>query len=186
MSEQIDMVCCGINRLKYDGSFSEYVNVYDEELVKQDIEKAADADVIIVAMHWGSEYTHTPTAEETEIAEYLSSLGVDLIIGTHPHVIQPIAYVGDTLVIYSLGNFISAQHPLGLEKIIGLFVGVDIVVKDGKVTFENLNYELLYTYCEPGYQNFSVIPFSQLTDDKLANHEAINQQYLEIVKREGL
>ena len=137
-------------------------------------------------MHWGSEYTHTPTAEETEIAEYLSSLGVDLIIGSHPHVIQPIAYVGDTLVIYSLGNFISAQHPLGLEKIIGLLVGVDIVVDGDKVTFENLNYELLYTYCEPGYQNFSIMPFDVLDDTILANHEAIEQEYLAIVKSEGL
>lgn len=166
-----------------------YVNVYDKQMVKEDVEKARNkgAEVVIVAMHWGEEYTHTPVAEEYEIAEYLSNLGVNLVIGAHPHVIQPIAYVGDTLVIYSLGNFISAQHPLGLEKIIGLLVGVDIVVdKDGKVTFDNLDYQLLYTYCATGYHNFKVIPFSELNDSILPNYQAINEEYLAIVKREGL
>lgn len=166
-----------------------YVNVYDEETVKEDVEKARSkgAEVIIVAMHWGEEYTHTPVAEEYNVANYLSSLGVNLVIGAHPHVIQPIAYVGDTLVIYSLGNFISAQHPLGLEKIIGLLVGVEIVVdKDGKVKFDNLDYQLLYTYCEPGYHNFKVLPFSELNDTILPNYQSINEQYLAIVKREGL
>lgn len=165
-----------------------YLNIYSEELVKRDVDEARrkGAEVVIVAMHWGEEYTNEPVYEERQIAEYLSSIGVNLIIGAHPHVIQPIAYVGDTLVIYSLGNFISAQHPLGINMIIGLFVGVDIVVDDGKVSFENLNYELLYTYCTPGYRNFSVIPFSKLDDDHLPNHDAINEEWLAIVKSEGL
>ncbi len=79
--------------------------------VKEDIEKVRDkVDVLIVAMHWGVEYTHTPTEYEKDMAEYLASLDVDLIIGTHPHVIQPVTWIDDTLVIYSLGNFISAQY----------------------------------------------------------------------------
>lgn len=163
------------------------VNVYSEELVKKDIEqaKANGAEVIIVAMHWGNEYTHVPTQNQKDVAEYLSSLGVNLIIGAHPHVIQPIAYVNDTLVIYSLGNFISVQHPLGIDKIIGLLVGLDIVVEpDSTVHFENINKELLYTYCTSSYKNFKVIPFSELTDSELKNHEKINQQYREILDRE--
>ena len=69
---------------------------------------------------------------------------------------------------------------------IGLLVGVDIVVDNGKVSFDNLDYELLYTYCTSGYRNFSVIPFSKLDDAHLPNHEAINEEYLAIVKSEGL
>ncbi len=169
-------------------SGKEYLlNVYDEKQVKSDIEavKAKGAEVIIVSMHWGDEYTHVPTAEEKEIALYLSSLGVNLIIGSHPHVIQPIAYVGDTLVIYSLGNFISAQKVLGLEKIIGLLVGVEIVVEpDSTVHFENLSSELLYTYYNSKNRDFKVIPFSELTDDILKNHSEIEEEYLEILDRE--
>ena len=168
-----------------------YVNVYSEARVKEDVEKARQkgAEVVIVAMHWGEEYTHKPVAQEYNIANYLSELGVDLVIGTHPHVIQPIAYVGDTLVIYSLGNFLSAQHELGQEKIIGLTVGVDIVVdKDGKVKFENLKPELNYTYCTwpNGYHNFSVYQFSQLNDSILPNYKSIEEQYMQIVHSEGV
>lgn len=163
------------------------VNVYSAETVKRDIELAREngAEVIMVAMHWGNEYTHTPNDKQKEVAEYLAKLDVNLIIGTHPHVIQPIDYVDDTLVIYSLGNFISAQHPLGINKIIGLLVGVEIVVdKDGNVSFENLNYELLYTYCTSGYKNFKVIPFSNLTDKILKNYKKIEQEYKKIVETE--
>lgn len=161
------------------------VNVYSDEQAKIDVESVKDkVDVIIVAMHWGEEYTHTPTYSQKREAEYLSSLGVNLIIGAHPHVIMPVDYVGDTLVIYSLGNFISGQSPLGIDKIIGLMVGMDIVVKDGKVTFENLDYKLLYTYCTSNYKNYKVIPFDNLTDDILPNHESIEQEYMSIVTRE--
>lgn len=168
-----------------------YVNVYSNERVKEDVEKAREkgAEVVIVAMHWGAEYTHKPVEEEYTIANYLSELGVDLVIGTHPHVIQPIAYVGKTLVIYSLGNFLSAQHELGQEKIIGLTVGVDIIVdKDGKVKFENLKPELNYTYCTypNGYHNFSVYQFSQLNDSILPNYKSIEEEYMQIVHSEGV
>lgn len=163
------------------------VNVYDEDQVALDVAKAKEngAEVVIVAMHWGNEYTHEPTKQQKEIANYLSGLGVNLIIGAHPHVIQPIAYVNDTLVIYSLGNFISAQKVLGLEKIIGLLVGVEIAVDDNSnVTFENLNYELLYTYYGSNLKNFKIYPFSKLTNSILKNHDKIEQEYLKIVESE--
>lgn len=163
------------------------VNVYEKEQVKKDIEtvKEKGAEVIMVAMHWGNEYTHVPTDEQKEVAKYLSSLGVNLIIGSHPHVIQPIGYVDDMLVIYSLGNFISAQKVLGLEKIIGLLVGLDIVIgEDGKVRFENMDTQLHYTYYDSSNRNFKVYPFSELTDKILKNHEAIEKEYMEIVSRE--
>ncbi len=160
------------------------LNVYDKEKVKEDITKAKEkgAEVIIVAMHWGSEYTHIPTSSEKEIAQYLSELGVNLIIGCHPHVVQPMEYVGDTLVIYSLGNLVSAQHPLGLDKIIGLLVGLDIVVEpDSTVHFENIQKQLLYTYCTSNYKNFKIYPFKDLTNDILKNYKEIEKEYLEIV-----
>lgn len=167
------------------------VNVYDEELVKKDIESIRDkVDVLIVAMHWGSEYTHTPTYEETSIAAYLSKLDVDLIIGNHPHVIQPITYVGDTLVIYSLGNFLSGQ--IGEAKNIGLLASVDVVKtvdNDGvKISFENLGTELIYTkynmyeandtyYCS----NYKLYPFSTLDNSILNNYIEIGNKYNAIV-----
>ena len=176
----------GTNGISVPSGKEYLVNIYSDEQAKIDIDKVRDkVDVVIVAMHWGEEYTHVPTREQKREAKYLSSIGVDLIIGAHPHVIMPVDYVNDTLVIYSLGNFISGQSPLGIDKIIGLMVGMDIVVGvDGKVTFENLDYKLLYTYCTSSYKNYKVIPFENLTDDILNNHEKIEKEYMDIVTRE--
>ena len=101
------------------------VNIYTKEMLKRDIEAIrAEVDLLIVSIHWGVEYTHTPTKEQREIAKFLASLGVDIVIGNHPHAIQPIERIGNTLVFYALGNFISAQ--VGLQRRIGLIASVQI------------------------------------------------------------
>ncbi len=114
----------------------EYLNnVYSEELAKNDIERVKDeVDIIIVAMHWGTEYSKGISDSQVEIANYLSSLGVDIIIGSHPHVVEPIEFIGKTMVIYSLGNFISDQ--VGVERLTGLMVSVNIhkTVEKGNTT----------------------------------------------------
>ena len=164
------------------------INMYSDERAANDINNVKDkVDVIIVAMHWGTEYTKDPTYEETRIAEYLSGLGVNLIIGAHPHVVQPVRYVGDTLVIYSLGNFISNQLSIASSYAydtnpgIGLMVGMDIIVdEDGKVTFDNIYKELILAYAEHS-TNFKVIPFSNLTDDLFYNYKSIEETYMNIV-----
>ena len=167
-------------------SESYYWDLYDKEKVKNDIEKIKDkVDVIIVSMHWGTEYTHVPTEEEREIAKYLASLGVDIIIGHHPHVIQPIEYVDDTLVIYSLGNFISAQD--GTAKRVGMMASLDInkTVTDGKttsVTIDNVKGDLIWTYYR-GYKNFKVIPFNKLNNNLLNGYQNIYNQYKPIINK---
>ena len=139
------------------------LNMYSAQRAKEDIDKIKDTvDVIIVSMHWGVENDNTPNESQKQIAEYLSSLGVNIIIGAHPHVVQPIEYIDNTLVIYSLGNFISNQLVIDVNHGIGLMYGVDIVVvEDGKVSFENEYKELILSYSESS-TNFKVIPFSPL------------------------
>ena len=157
------------------------VNVYSDCLVKDDINKIKDkVDVVIVAMHWGDEYTNTPTNSEVAIAQYLSELGVDLVIGTHPHVFQPIEYVGETLVIYSLGNFISNQLVLGLNPAIGLMVGVDITVDGDETKVSIKEKELLYSYSDNSTK-FKVIPFSKMSDDILSDYKSVEEKYMSIV-----
>lgn len=161
------------------------LNVYSEKQAKEDIDKIKDkVDVIIVSMHWGDEYVFEPTESEKEIANYLSSLGVNLIIGSHPHVVQPVGYVNDTLVIYSLGNFLSGQRPMGIDKTIGLMVGMDIVVNDSKVTFENVNKSLIYTYSTTSDTKYKLYAFSQLDDSILPNYKSLEEKYMNIVNSE--
>ena len=125
-----------------------------------------------------------PTNSQKEIALYLSKLGVNLIIGSHPHVIQPVGYVNDTLVIYSLGNFLSGQRSMGIDKTIGLMIGMDIVVKNNKVTFENINKSLLYTYSTTYDTNYKVYPFKDLDNSILNDYESLEKEYMNIVDKE--
>jgi len=162
-----------------------YLNLYDPEQVKKDIEQYRDkVDVLMVAMHWGEEYTHSPVYEEREIANYLASLGVDIVIGSHPHVVQPIEYIGDTLVIYSLGNFISAQR--GVEKLTGLMVSLNINkdLNTNEITLSDIEAELLYTYSDnnKGYRgNFKVYPYTKLNDNLLPDYKTYYNKYMNIV-----
>ena len=157
------------------------VNVYDAEQVKEDIESVRDkVDVLIVAMHWGVEYATTPNASQEEIAQYLADLGVDIIIGTHPHVLQPITWIDDTLVIYSLGNFISNQYGTDdYNKLVGFMATWDItktVTPEGEVdiTIDNLGGELIFTkyngnpITTANHDGHQVIPFSKMTDEVLS------------------
>ena len=157
------------------------VNVYDEDLIKEEITRYRDqVDLLMVAMHWGTEYMTYPTNEQKEISEYLASLGVDLIIGTHPHVIEPIEYNDDTLVIYSLGNFISSQ--IGVERLTGLMLSLNIKKEEyhGKTTisFEDIEGTLIYTDRNNGY---IVYPYDMLTDNILNNYETYYEKYKKVV-----
>ena len=161
------------------------LNMYSADKAKNDIESLKDqVDVIIVSMHWGVENINTPTESQKQIAEYLSSLGVNLVIGHHPHVVQPVEYINNTLVIYSLGNFISNQLSLRLNNGIGLMYGVDIVVDDTGIRFENEYKELVLAYAEKS-TNFKVIPFSKLNNELLNNYKSVEEQYMKIVNSES-
>lgn len=164
----------------------EYLNnVYSDELAKADIERVRDkVDVVMVAMHWGTEYSLGVSAEQEKIAHYLSELGVDIIIGAHPHVVEPVEYIGKTLVIYSLGNYISAQDTT--EKLTGLMMSVDIKKTVDKgvttVSVENPKAELLYTkFNLRGKFNFKVYPYSQLNNTILPNYRSYYEKYKAVV-----
>ena len=158
-----------------------------KETVKEDVERVRDkVDVLIVAMHWGVEYTHTPTKYQKDAAEFLASLGVDIVIGTHPHVVQPVEWIDDTIVFYSLGNFISAQEQSdNYNKMVGLMSSLDITktVKgdDVDIKIDNINNELIYTR-HIGYRQFKVIPFSEMNSTYLSNYKEIYNKYSEVVK----
>jgi len=92
------------------------VNMLDKKKMEGDIKKAEElADFTIVFPHWGVEYSYEPSKSQKELVDFFYDLGVDLVIGTHPHVLQPVEWVEKRddhrmLVYYSLGNFISYQR----------------------------------------------------------------------------
>lgn len=93
------------------------VRMLDEDLIADDVSRArkeGKADVVIACPHWGTEYQETPDESQRRWAQVMADAGVDVIIGTHPHVIEPVETVkgsggNRTLVFWSLGNFVSTQ-----------------------------------------------------------------------------
>lgn len=173
---------CTGNNPDNDTKYQEY-----KKIVKEDILRVRDkVDLLIVAMHFGIEYTHVPTKYQIDMAEFLSSLGVDIIIGTHPHVIMPITYINDTLVIYSLGNFLSAQDTNNdYNTTVGLLSSIKItknIDKDNNssIKLSDLNNELIYTTNKDGYK---IIPFSNPDiKDYLNDYERVYNKYANIVR----
>ena len=173
---------CTGNNPDNDTKYQEY-----KKVVKKDILRVRDkVDLLIVAMHFGVEYTHVPTNYQIDMAEFLSSLGVDIIIGTHPHVIMPITYINDTLVIYSLGNFLSAQDTNNdYNTTVGLLSSIKItknIDKDNNssIKLSDLNNELIYTTNKDGYK---IIPFSNPDiKDYLNDYERVYNKYANIVR----
>lgn len=168
-------------------SGKEYLNnIYSDVKAANDIAKVRDlVDVVIVAMHWGTEYSLGISSSQEYIANYLAGLGVDLIIGSHPHVVEPVEYInnGKTFVIYSLGNFISAQ--VGIDRLTGLMMEVTIKkVVDGDekiaVSIESPKAELTYTYAN-SFTKFRVYPYSKLNNALLSNYMGYYEHYKDVV-----
>ena len=99
-------------------SFSDpvYVNLVDSVLIKKDVinAKNKDLDKLIVFVHWGYEYKDFPNSYQKKYNRFFQGLGVDVVIGSHPHVIQPMVYSKENnhefLTVFSLGNFVSNQR----------------------------------------------------------------------------
>lgn len=91
-----------------------WVRAMDPEEAARAVRAArAQADAVVVSVHWGAEYLHTPLARQRAVAKALAEAGADLVLGHHPHVLQPVEVLESgghrTVVAYSLGNFISNQ-----------------------------------------------------------------------------
>lgn len=157
------------------------VRAADESLLQQRIIKAKEvADVVIVSAHWGNEYTHEPTDAQRELAEKLAMWGADVIIGTHPHVIQPVEYITNsdgrkTLVAYSLGNFISAQNRG--PRMLGGMLKFEVVKNNttGEVVLENVKFSGVVTHYGYGYSNIRVYPLEAYTEELASKHGVLSK-----------
>jgi poly-gamma-glutamate synthesis protein (capsule biosynthesis protein) len=126
------------------------VNVIDTALVKKDIQNArkAGAEVVLVHYHWGSEYIREPNTRQKTIAEQTIALGADLIIGGHPHYVQPVdfyktkgnAALDSGVIAYSMGNFFSNQRKRFRDAGLILTINLEKNPKTGKIKVEEVEY----------------------------------------------
>lgn len=107
------------------------VNRIDTVMMARDLAAVdrAETDCVVVCMHWGTEYERRPNREQRMLAGFLRRHGADLIVGSHPHVIQPYECDSTHAVLYSLGNFVSNQRRRYCDG--GLLAGVEITKRIG-------------------------------------------------------
>lgn len=156
------------------------VNVIDEERMKEDINKAKNvSDKVIISIHWGNEYNREPSQAQMELADKMFEWGADVILGSHPHVIQRSEMIKkngeDKFIIYSMGNFISNQRretlPSTMNNIYtedGVIVNIDFKknLDTDEVVIDAINYipTWVYKYSEGGKYEYRILPVSDYAE----------------------
>ncbi len=132
----------GTNGIEAPNSYN--VRYLDDDQIQSDVAKAKEmSDVVIVSAHWGDENTFEPNDLQTHYAQLFADCGVDVVIGTHPHTIQPVEWItgnsgNKMLCVYSLGNFIGGM--LTTDNAIGGEIKFDFVKKEDAISIENVQW----------------------------------------------
>lgn len=167
----------GTNGIPIPESSPWCVNMMDKEKITADVNAAKqNADVIIVFPHWGTENSTSVSDYQREYVQLFSDLGVDIVIGTHPHVLQPVEWVENEttgkkmLVYYSLGNFIS--HQTSLNQLCGGMAEIKIEKKNGEISITSAKLvPVVCWYKSSGDKyEFSVYKLSDYTDSIADSH----------------
>lgn len=171
----------GTNQYKtaYPQGYEYIISYLDEEQVIRDIEKLrAQVDVIVLSLHWGTEYSTVANAQQKQLATRFTHAGADIIFGHHPHVLQSFEWVNGKPVYYSLGNFYSAQPWAGTN------VGGIAKVEVSKTTRENkstITFPQAYFYpttvVQTTNKQFIVQPLAQV-GDRQGWHTSMVEQHL--------
>ena len=158
---------------------------YEDEMLDQVRRAKEKADVVIMAIHWGTEYADYPNDEQIALAQQLSDAGCDIIVGNHPHMIQPVQWINGhkTICFYAMGNLISAQFD---DSLVGMMGAVTINKKtvDGvsEITLSDAKADLHWTYGEVNnWHDIVVYPFSQLDDSICPNYQALYDRMSKII-----
>ncbi len=159
------------------------INLINDEKIKSDLKKAKELkpDLIVASMHWGIEYAQAPNAEQERLADLLFENGVDLILGSHPHVLEKMEKREITLedgtkkdgfIIYSLGNFISGQRKEFTKQSIILNLELSKNGKEGKIAIDNISYIPIYMYKGQKYKVLDIEKQIEKYDEGKGNIDA--------------
>lgn len=151
------------------------VNRLEESKVINDVKEARETcDILIVSMHWGTENSHSVNATQEHYATLLNELGADVIIGTHPHVIQKVEVLNsgnhETLVMYSLGNFLSAQDQVKQMLELMMLWEIEYNPYTKEKHFSKVIAMPLINHFDTGFHNFKVYPLKDYTPELAKKH----------------
>ena len=155
--------------------------------------RGAGADIVAVYMHWGFEYNFTPADDQRKLAVQLANAGADLILGSHPHVVQPLEWITATegdragrraVVAYSMGNFISNQYhwpPYIPTRAVqyGLLVQVEISknLDSGETIIKDADYELTWVHRDWRHR---ILPVAEVLERGPQQYNLTEAQFQEL------
>ena len=179
------------NGIKLSSKSSTVIPYFSASLLERQIPKAKKmADIVIVSAHWGSEDSYTANSTQRTYAQKMIDLGVDVIVGMHPHCLQEMGWRTNkqghkTLLVYSLGNFISGMY--NADNMLGGMLDFDIV-KDGK-TGETYVKNVLFTpvvthytaksglnSSDTGHRNYKLYVLDDYTESLAKKHQVVNRE----------
>lgn len=175
----------GTNGLPLPSDMPYAVALLEEEKVVSDLKKAEQlADFTVVCPHWGTEYQHKQSKEQEKWANLFLKYGVDLVIGTHPHYIQPVEMLTgengeEMLVYYSLGNFINSTNESGrgtADRMIGGMAKVTVAkTENGNAYIKTYGVEPLVTQLLYGKQEITTYKLSDYTEELASENRIIDK-----------
>ena len=139
----------GFNGIPYPGGDEWRSNLIDEDAVLAEAAEARDAgaDVVVLSVHWGTEYVHEPNEQQLDLApELIAAADIDLVLGHHAHVVQPIEAFDGQWVVYGLGNLMHAQNRPDDPRHEGLLVRFTLTEDVGTGAFSTTVAEYLPLY----------------------------------------
>lgn len=176
----------GTNGISLPADMPYGVDLLKEDKVISDLKQAEElADFTVVCPHWGTEYEHGITDEQKYWTRIFAENGADLVIGTHPHVIEPVEWYGEKndgkemLVYYSLGNFVNWTSDSGAgisDRMVGGLAEVTLTRgEDGTVKIGGYGVEPVVAHVESGYQGVTAYPLHEYTEELAAKNEIRSQ-----------
>lgn len=171
------------------------VNLIDKSLILKQINlaKQENVDIICTSMHWGDEYKQKQNKTQEELADYLFKNGVDIIIGNHAHVVEPMEKREITLedgtqkevfVVYALGNFVSGQTIEHTKSTAILDMNIRKNSENGKISIDSVDYVPIYCY-DKNNRNYKLIDIREaIAEYENNSEEKIEESLYKILKSE--
>lgn len=185
-----------------EAPYSYNVSYFDDALIQDEVKRAKEiSDVVIVSAHWGDENTFAPNDYQKHFAQLFADCGVDLVIGTHPHTIQPVEWIqgengNSMLCVYSLGNFIGGM--LTTDNAIGGMISLDFVKEKDSISIQNVKWIPTFIHFEGNQNNileerynYKAYRMDQYSDSLASKHvlngyegNVVSMDYIESVTKD--